>query len=67
MQEACLICQGGGRHQGPPCPYCAGTGRVPVRTQAPQTVLMATGSCKMPVRQVSLEGALVIPRLHSSS
>jgi len=61
MQETCLICLGNG------CPYCQGTGRVKVHTEAPQTVLMATGSCKMPVRKVVIDGGLKVERKHVPS
>jgi hypothetical protein len=57
MQETCLICGGSG-----PCPYCGGTGRVTIHTEMPQTVLMATGSCKVPVRKVVLNGGLSVER-----
>jgi len=67
MQEACLICQGSGRHHEAPCSYCAGRGRIQVRTQAPETVLLATGSCKMPVRKVTLQGGLSVARKNSLS
>ncbi len=54
MQETCLICEGSGRRDGQACGYCGGKGRLKVHTEAPQTVLMATGSCKVPVRKVQL-------------
>jgi DnaJ-class molecular chaperone len=67
MQEPCLICQGSGRHNEAPCPYCQGSGRLTVDRDTPTTVLMATGSCKMPVRKVVLEGGLQVARRHSLS
>lgn len=66
MQETCLICEGSGRRQGEVCPYCAGKGRLKVHTDAPQTVLMATGSCKMPVRKVQLSAPPRIQRQHTA-
>jgi DnaJ-class molecular chaperone len=65
MQEPCLICQGSGRQGEAACGYCAGSGRIKVRTQAPETVLLATGSCKMPVRKVTLQGGLTVSRKNS--
>jgi len=67
MQESCLVCQGSGRHDEGPCRYCEGSGRIKVRREAPATVLLATGSCKMPVRKVVLEGGLKVARRHSLS
>jgi DnaJ-class molecular chaperone len=65
MQEACLICEGSGRRESVPCPYCAGAGQVRVRSAAPATILMATGSCKLPVRRVSVEPGFSVQRLHT--
>ena len=54
MLETCLICEGQGKRGAEACGYCAGQGRLKVHSEAPQTVLMATGSCKVPVRKVQL-------------
>ena len=64
MQETCLICDGTRAYHDAPCPYCAGTGRVKIHTAAPQTVIMATGSCKVPMRKVVLDGGLKVERKH---
>lgn len=66
MQEACLICEGSGRREGAACAYCSGRGRLKVHTDGPQTVLLATGSCKQPVRKVSLPPPPPVPRLHTA-
>jgi DnaJ-class molecular chaperone len=66
MQEACLICEGRGRRDGEACGYCAGKGRLKVHTEGPQTVLMATGSCKVPVRKVTLTPPPPVHRLHTA-
>jgi DnaJ-class molecular chaperone len=65
MQEACLICEGSGRRDEAPCSYCLGKGRVQVRREAPQTILLATGSCRVPLRQVQVEPGFVAQRLHT--
>jgi DnaJ-class molecular chaperone len=62
MQEPCLICEGTGRLAAEACPYCAGSGRVKVVATGPQTILLATGSCKMPLRRVTVDGGLKIHR-----
>ena len=67
MQETCLICEGSrvcGGEVSSPCPYCHGTGRVKIHTAVPQTVIMATGSCKVPMRKVVLDGGLKVERKH---
>jgi hypothetical protein len=65
MQEACLVCEGSGRRHEAPCPYCAGLGRVTVRREAPKTILLATGSCKLPLRQVPVEPGVRVQRLYT--
>jgi DnaJ-class molecular chaperone len=69
MQETCLICQGNGGASSArePCPYCGGTGRVKIHTEIPQTVLLATGSCKVPMRKVVLDGGLKLERKYVPS
>jgi len=66
MQETCLVCEGSGRREPGPCPYCEGKGRLKVHGPAPQTVLVATGSCKVPVRKAQLPAPPSIPRLHTA-